>query len=286
MSDSTTPHHTSTPSTAHLVPAPGEHLTTGWEPGVASGDSIVRNYLETLVERLATTARLTGARFVRHPGVALVDLRSPYVFDDVAVCLGPWPPSEMEEIAAAASAFFGDGRDFTLLSLSPSVDLRPAGFRLLGHPPLMWRPPGGAGPRIPEELEIVPVDDGRTLADFERTLVAAYPLPDGGTIVDPRVLRGPVSGRIGYVDGEPVATGGSFSAHGLTEIEWVSTTVERRGRGYGAALAWSALAARPELPTVLLATDDGQPVYRRLGFTPIVRLTMWLRPADPTTPGG
>lgn len=49
------------------------------------------------------------------------------------------------------------------------------------------------------------------------------------------------------------------------------------GRGIGAALTWAATLAEPEQPAVLIASDDGQPVYERMGYLRIQRLTMWQR---------
>ncbi len=104
----------------------------------------------------------------------------------------------------------------------------------------------------------------------------AYPLPAGSAVVDPRMLGAGLRAWVGYLDGRPVATAGSHTAHGLTEIEWVGTRPTARGRGVGANLTWTASSADPDADAVLLATDDGQPVYRRLGFVPLLRLTMWM----------
>ena len=62
------------------------------------------------------------------------------------------------------------------------------------------------------------------------------------------------------------------------QVEWVATRPGYRGRGIGAALTWAATVARPDTPAVLVATDDGRPVYERLGYLSILRLAMWLRP--------
>ena len=51
-----------------------------------------------------------------------------------------------------------------------------------------------------------------------------------------------------------------------------------RGQGAGAALTWAATTAWPEQGAVLIASDDGQPVYERLGHLRIERWTCWLRP--------
>ena len=37
---------------------------------------------------------------------------------------------------------------------------------------------------------------------------------------------------------------------------------------------------RPLLPAMLLASDDGQPVYEKMGFLRLMRTTMCFRPGD------
>lgn len=83
---------------------------------------------------------------------------------------------------------------------------------------------------------------------------------------------------VGYLDGRPVATAGACTGHGVNAVEWVATHPSARGRGIGAALTWTASTVRPEAPAVLIASDDGQPVYARLGYVRLLRLTMWHRP--------
>lgn len=162
-----------------------------------------------------------------------------------------------------------------------SPDLTGAGLRLMGHPPLMVRPAGGTAPPAPPGLHIVEVTDEGTLEDFVRTLVEAYPMPSAGNTVlaDPNVLGGPIRLFVGYLDGKPVATSGARLGHGIVDVEWISCRSAWRGRGIGAARTWAATLADPGAPAVLIASDDGQPVYEAMGYLRLMRLTLWHRPA-------
>ena len=52
-----------------------------------------------------------------------------------------------------------------------------------------------------------------------------------------------------------------------------------RGRCAGAAITWAATTHHPDQPAVLIASDDGQPVYQRLGYLRLERWTVWcIRP--------
>ena len=265
-------------SRSRLVPPPGEHLNTGWDDDVSNQDSVLRNYVATLVDRLRLLAGDGRARTCDLSNAFMVDLDSAYVFDNIVVPYGPMADAELAGVVAEAEAFFPEGRAWTLQALTAAVDLGPWGLELLGHPPLMYRPAGtGRRPPVPAGLEIRKVDDAETLRDFEHTLVDAYPLPPGSAVLHPHVVHVGFDGWVGYVDGSPVATAGSHTAHGLTEVEWVSTRASHRGRGIGAALSWAATTAAPAQAAVLVATDDGRPIYERLGYVALMRLSMWLK---------
>jgi GNAT superfamily N-acetyltransferase len=64
---------------------------------------------------------------------------------------------------------------------------------------------------------------------------------------------------------------------GLVEVDWVATAPSARGHGYGTALTWAAIDAAPGLPAVLIASDDGRPVYDKMGFLRLMRLSMYVR---------
>ena len=266
---------TLTQTADHMLPEPEEALVNGWDQSTPVSDNIVGNYLATLVDRLLSTARLTEGRWKSTDNALFMDLASAYIFDNTAVCFGPLSDVDIDEVCETAADFFPDGRQWTLLCLNARTDLAHKGLSLLGHPPLMYRPLGGQGPAVPPGLRILPVTTRAELADFERTLVDAYPLPRGSSVVDPRILGPEFKAWVGYVDGVAVATAGSHTAHGLTEVEWVSTRSTHRGQGIAAALTWQATMADPTAPAVLIATDDGRPVYERLGYLPLLRLTMW-----------
>jgi hypothetical protein len=48
-------------------------------------------------------------------------------------------------------------------------------------------------------------------------------------------------------------------------------------------VAWAATTCDPARPAVLIASDDGRPVYERLGYLPVERWTVWLQPGTSQT---
>jgi GNAT superfamily N-acetyltransferase len=94
----------------------------------------------------------------------------------------------------------------------------------------------------------------------------------------PALLGGPARFWLAWADGEPVGTALSYVAHGVVDVEAVATLPGHRRRGIGAALTWAATLADPDLPAVLMASDDGVGVYREMGYLPVTRWTPWCRP--------
>lgn len=95
--------------------------------------------------------------------------------------------------------------------------------------------------------------------------------------VAPEIMRVPgLSCFVGYVDDEPVATALGHVASGLQHVECVSTVAEHRRRGYGEALTWAATTLDPTLPAVLISSDQGRPVYQRMGYLAVDRWVFWI----------
>jgi hypothetical protein len=142
--------------------APDEHLTHGWEAGLAADDSILRGFLLSAVERGEVIARAVGGRYQRWDDVAVTDPVSPVIFDNTAVLLQPPAYVDLASTIARVLDFFPPERHFALLSAWPTPDLAEHGLELMGHPPFMLRPAGGAEPPPPEGLEIRRVTDVQT----------------------------------------------------------------------------------------------------------------------------
>ncbi len=256
------------------------HLTHGWEPELEADDSLLRRYVLATADRGEAMARAVDGRVLRTPACSAADPGSPVLFDNAVVVLQPPSYVDLEAALAEAIAWYPPERHFVVLSPFPTPDLGPLGLSLMGHPPLMYRPAGGDAPPLPDGLEIHEVADEAGLEEFVRTLVTAYPMPgaEASNIADGRVLDGSIRLFVGRVDGVPVATSGARIGHGVNDVEWVSTQPDHRRRGIGEALTWAATRAAPELPAVLIASDDGQPIYASMGFVRLLRLTMWHRP--------
>lgn len=122
-----------------------------------------------------------------------------------------------------------------------------------------------------------------TAGTFAVVLEAGFGMPGAAASpwADPRVFNADLRGYIGYLDGEPVATAAAFLAHGIVDVEMVSCLDRCRGQGIGEALTWSATLADPTRPAMLMASDLGRPIYERMGYFPVLRMTLWF--ASPTS---
>jgi len=65
---------------------------------------------------------------------------------------------------------------------------------------------------------------------------------------------------------------------GFVGVYAVATTPSARGRGYGEALTWAAVASEPNLPATLQASEMGRPIYERMGFRTMASFTVWTKP--------
>jgi GNAT superfamily N-acetyltransferase len=266
-------------------------LETGWEPTTPGGDTILRRSVLALAEERERSALGQGGRAVRSGRVSLADAGSPSPHLNSAVLLRPLAAPGADGLVEEVERFYAEGSGGAVLLFSPwpTPDLRGRGWELVGHPPLLLRPTGGAPPPAPAELEVERVAGARSLAAFEACLVEGYPLEElrparPGCLYRPQALAG---GRlrcwVGSVEGRPVSVAAAWVAHDLVEVVWVATLPAARRRGYGEALTWRAALTRPELPAILLASDAGRPLYERMGFLPLLRFTLWLR-RRPATP--
>jgi hypothetical protein len=257
-----------------------EHLTTGWEDDVPASDSLLRAYVLASADRAEVIARAAGGRVAETERAWMADAASPALFDNVVTLRRPPTAADARAAVADAVDFFPAERPFAVLSAWPVPDGGDLGIELMGHPPFMLRPVGPPPTRPETRLEIRPVEDEDELATFFATIVAAYPMPGGeSALASPGILGTSVRFWVGYEDGVPVGTAGVHVGHGLNDVEWISVAGSHRGRGYGAELTWAATLADPGLPAVLIASDPGQPVYERMGYLRLTRMTMWFRPA-------
>ena len=267
--------------TASIVPPEDEHLTDGWEPETPAEDTLKRRAVLVHASWPVAVARAAGRPWGstdRWAGARIADRGA---LSNPVVLLRPPPPDpgpllrEVDEVVPPPVPYF-------LLSPWPTPDLREHGLALLGHPPLMVRLPAQAEPPAPQGVEVREVSDTEELAVAERVLVEGYPMPElepvaPGELLGPALLDGTTRVWVARVDGEPAAVAAAHHGPGAVLVEYVATLPAARGRGAGRAVTWSATLSDPEQPAVLVASDDGRPVYESMGYLALERWTAWLR---------
>jgi hypothetical protein len=272
--------------TESSLAATAERLPDGWGGDSPADDTLLRSYTEAWADLNACLGEAAGHATARTDELVMMDAHEPSPFSNVATLLRPvLDPSDpiIDEIAR----FYApddEGTPFLVWSPTPTPSFAARGWSLVGHPPLMVRAPGPADVPEPEGLEIVEVRDAEALAAFDRTMVEAFPVPEmaGRRLFADGVLGTPGwSMWLGVVDGEPIATAAAHVTDSIVGVEWISTVAAHRGRGIGEALTWKATLAQPELPAMLFASDLGQPVYRRMGYQNLARLTLWIGARTP-----
>ena len=265
-----------------IVPDAGTALATGWEPDGPEDDTLVRRAVH-----LHGSWPVTVARAIGRPWRSTHDWAGGFLADRGALS-NPVvllrPPVDVGSVLAEVAELVPAGSPYFLVSPWQSIDLTPHGLALLGYPPLMARLPSAHELPKPAGVEVVEVLDAAELAVAERVLVEGYPMPEleplsPGELLGPTILGSSARVWLARVDGAPAAVAAAHTHAGATLVEYVATLPAARGRGAGSAVTWAATLADPARPAMLLASDDGRPVYEAMGYVAIERWAAWLRPA-------
>lgn len=84
---------------------------------------------------------------------------------------------------------------------------------------------------------------------------------------------------MGYLDDRPVATATTLVSGNTLYLALVATAEDVRNKGYGSAAVRYSLQKAYEstglIRTVLHATADGYPVYKRIGYEPVANFTCY-----------
>ena len=271
-------------SHSSIEPDEGEHLVNGWEPEVPDDDTLVRRTVAVHASWAVSVADALGRPFRRTDRWAGGFSGEKGAFTNPVVLTWPLAPEEYADVVAEVGDLVPDGVPYFLVSPFPTPDLSVHGLVKIGHPPVMVRFPGGTAPALRPGVTLRTVEDADALAVAERVLVEGYPMPDlqplvRGSVLAPPLLDGPTRVWLAYVDGEPSAVAAAHVAGGAVLVVCVAALPSARGRGAGAAATWAATLCEPDLPAVLIASDDGRPLYESMGYVALERWTAWIRPS-------
>ena len=253
-------------------------LADGWSSASPAGDTLLRDYVDSLARYLVDAGTAVGATTIEERDLAGAHHHAEFPFANFVVARGPLSDAAWGQAVERVRDRFRSGMPFVIASPCPTPSLASLGFTLVGHPPFMVRPAGEPAHRPePAGLTITAVDSVDGLERFEQTLADAYPGGPAGSMFASEVLGlDDVTYWTAELDGATVATAAAHHGGRLNGVEIISCRPEVRGRGIGEAITWVATLARPELPAALIASDAGRPVYERMGFLPVMRFTLWI----------
>jgi len=263
-------------------------LEDGWLPDTPIGDTLLRRFVNDQADVNDTVARACGGRVERTDDVFLADAASAVPYYNQALLARPLRGDGDPVLDTVESFFAGAATLTTLLSLWPTPDLGARGWILGGHPAFVVRgaaplpgDSGGAGGASGVAVrDVATVDD---LHAAERVAVEGYPIPEAvglppGTVLPAALLDSALRMRVALVDGEPAAVGLSHMGHGVVNLCLGATLPAARRRGAWEALVWARVGDAPDLPAVAYTSDFSRPGFLRMGFLPITRFTLWIRP--------
>jgi ribosomal protein S18 acetylase RimI-like enzyme len=213
---------------------------------------------------------------VEDDGVLLLSSGLPVgLFNPAFVSAAPTEPGAM--VARIVDHYGSLGSVFALYfrdEVAPGLGAACTEAGLVEHwqPPLMVLDPiPDAPPSSPAEVRVSRLDAGN-LDGYTHAMCVGFGMPRqiGDLLFGPNLLAlDGFLGFVGSVDGEPVATSAMYVSDGVSGVYNVATVPEHRGRGYGEALTWAAAMAGAEAGascSILQASEQGEPVYTRMGY--------------------
>ena len=274
---------------------PGEYLDPGYDRQTPGGDNLLLDFARAETDLWTSWGEAVRAEVGgdEEAGVLWVDSGSASVFGNPVLWTRPVTPATTGEMVRRQAEVFSrrSGAPYLLYSAFPTPDLSEYGLQPVGHPPFMVRAPGTATVTRPNAagFSVTRVETPEQLDGFERTFVEAYPVPDllpwsPGVFMGRQLIEHPCWNLfVGHADGTPVATSAAFVTEHAIDITLVACRPEVRGRGYGGALTEAAANVDRSKPALLLASDDGQSVYRSMGFWPMTRFSLWIGQRESTS---
>jgi hypothetical protein len=257
-------------------------LETGWLADTPGEDTLLRRFLHNQADVGVALAEAAGGRVERRPEVVLSSYDVPVAYLRQAILLQPLRSVD-DPVLAEAEAFFNDGQGAILLSAWPTPDLAERGWVLMGHPTFVARCPGLPVPAMRPGVDVQVASTAADLAVAEQIAAEGYPIPSAvglapNAVFPAAMLSSNVRMRIGRLDGQPCAVGMSSVNHGVVNLCLAATLDAGRRRGLWQALAAARMADGLDLPAVAFTSDYSRPGFEKLGFLPVTRFTLWLRP--------
>jgi hypothetical protein len=135
---------------------------------------------------------------------------------------------------------------------------------------------------VPEGLEIIEVKDDKELRAWCHVVCAGFGAPPQAEPTFVKLFqteieyKQPMRFFLGLFDGQPVSSSMSFLAEGVVGIYMVATLPEARKKGAAYTVTQKALRegrSRGYRVGVLQASKMGEPVYKRMGFNPVCRVS-------------
>jgi predicted GNAT family acetyltransferase len=137
---------------------------------------------------------------------------------------------------------------------------------------------------IPNRLEIIEVKNNKALKAWCHIVCVAFGVPVEAEPIFVKLMKRyekynlPTKLYLGLQDGKPASTSGYFLGEGVVGIYFVATLPEFRKRGAAFAVTQKALQDGRALGYsvgILQASKMGEPVYKRMGFKEVCRVSSY-----------